>query len=121
MACMIVNGGSVIVHKIVDCVFEDIFVFQPTLFHDDRGYFMESFNKADFSSLTGQDVDFIQDNHSLSHHGVLRGMHHQSKHAQGKLLRVIHGEIFDVCIDVRRNSKTLGQWFGVKISAVNQK
>ena len=87
-----------------------VFVIEPAVFGDDRGFFMESFNVERFRELTGADVDFVQDNHSRSGAHVLRGIHYQIEHPQGKLVRVIEGAVFDVAIDLRRSSASFGQW-----------
>ncbi|MBQ9791019.1 MAG: dTDP-4-dehydrorhamnose 3,5-epimerase [Clostridia bacterium] len=95
---------------------EGLFVIEPTLFGDHRGYFMETYNEKDFAEA-GIDVKFVQDNESKSKKGVLRGLHFQKKNPQGKLVRVLEGEVFDVAVDLRANSKTFGKWFGVVLSA----
>jgi dTDP-4-dehydrorhamnose 3,5-epimerase len=99
----------------------DVFVIEPAVFGDDRGFFMESFNAAKFRELTGIDVAFVQDNHSRSSASVLRGIHYQIEHAQGKLVRVTEGAVFDVAVDLRRSSPHFGQWFGIELSAENKK
>ena len=91
------------------------------MFGDARGFFYESFNAKDFAESTGLDVSFVQDNHSKSAKGVLRGLHYQIQHAQGKLVRVVQGEVFDVAVDLRRTSATFGQWVGVHLSADNHR
>lgn len=95
---------------------EGLYVIEPTLFGDHRGYFMETYNEKDFTEA-GIDVKFVQDNESKSKKGVLRGLHFQKKNPQGKLVRVLEGEVFDVAVDLRANSKTYGKWFGVVLSA----
>ena len=101
---------------------QDVILFTPTVFVDGRGFFYESFNQQIFSQLTGLDCTFVQDNHSKSQLGVLRGLHYQlPPKAQGKLVRVISGEIFDVAVDIRKNSKTYGQWVGEILSSENKK
>jgi dTDP-4-dehydrorhamnose 3,5-epimerase len=97
----------------------DVLLLQPKVFGDARGFFYESFNARDFKAVTGLDVEFVQDNHSKSAKGVLRGLHYQINHAQGKLVRVVQGEVFDVAVDIRKNSDTFGQWIGVHLSAQN--
>jgi dTDP-4-dehydrorhamnose 3,5-epimerase len=92
-------------------------LLEPRLFGDDRGFFMETYNKAAFREATGMDVEFVQDNHSRSRRGVLRGLHYQIKQPQGKLVRVVTGEVFDVAVDLRRHSPTLGKWVGVTLSS----
>lgn len=99
----------------------DVLVLEPTVFGDDRGFFFESFNQRRFDEVIGRSVSFVQDNHSRSSRGVLRGLHYQVKQAQGKLLRVIQGEIFDVAVDIRRSSPTFGTWVGETLSAENKK
>lgn len=95
---------------------EGLFVIEPTLFGDHRGYFMETYNEKDFAEA-GIDVKFVQDNESKSKKGVLRGLHFQKNNPQGKLVRVLEGEVFDVAVDLRADSKTYGKWFGVVLSA----
>ena len=100
----------------------DVVVFEPRVFEDERGYFFESFNQQTFESAIGRSVTFVQDNHSHSIRGVLRGLHYQlAPRAQGKLMRVLSGEIFDVAIDLRRGSPTLGKWVGEILSAQNRR
>lgn len=99
----------------------EVLVLEPRVFGDARGFFYESFNARDFAQATGLQVDFVQDNHSKSARGVLRGLHYQIEHAQGKLVRVVQGEVFDVTVDLRRSSPTFGQWQGVHLSADNHK
>lgn len=91
------------------------------MFGDDRGFFMESFNARRFQELTGLERNFVQDNHSRSQKGVLRGLHYQVEQAQGKLMRVTAGEVFDVAVDIRRESPTFGKWVGVRLSAENKR
>jgi len=98
-----------------------VLILQPKVFGDARGFFFESFNQRDFAQATGLDVQFVQDNHSRSGKGVLRGLHYQIEHPQGKLVRVTQGEVFDVAVDMRRSSATFGQWEGVLLSAENQR
>ncbi len=100
---------------------EGVLVLEPKVFGDARGFFFESFNARDFVQATGLQCEFVQDNHSKSAKGVLRGMHYQELHPQGKLVRVTQGAVFDVVVDIRRNSKTYGQWFGCELSADNNK
>ncbi|AZB72272.1 dTDP-4-dehydrorhamnose 3,5-epimerase [Synechococcus elongatus] len=99
----------------------DVCLLEPKVFGDDRGFFLESFNAQTFTALTGLDVTFVQDNHSRSQQGVLRGLHYQIQQAQGKLVRCVVGEIFDVAVDLRRSSPQFGQWVGEKLSAENQR
>ena len=98
----------------------DVWLIKPTVFGDDRGFFYESFNAKAFQEATGVSPDFVQDNHSKSARGVLRGLHYQlPPHAQGKLVRVTQGAVFDVAVDIRRSSPTFGQWVGEVLSAEN--
>lgn len=99
-----------------------VLIFEPKIFSDDRGFFFESFNQRIFEQAVGRKVDFIQDNHSCSSIGVLRGLHYQLPPvAQAKLVRCLHGSIYDVAVDIRKNSRTLGQWVGIELSANNKK
>jgi dTDP-4-dehydrorhamnose 3,5-epimerase len=101
---------------------EGLFVFEPRVFADDRGAFFESFNAQRFREATGLDLDFVQDNHSISRKGVVRGLHYQlPPHAQGKLVRVAVGSAYDVAVDIRKTSATFGKWAGVLLSAENRK
>lgn len=100
----------------------DVLIIEPKVFGDDRGFFFESFNQKAFNETVGQEITFVQDNHSKSAKNVLRGLHYQlPPKAQGKLVRVIQGEVFDVAVDLRKGSKTYGQWVGEIISAENKK
>lgn len=99
---------------------EGVYVIEPKVFGDNRGYFMETYNYEEFKEA-GLDVNFVQDNQSSSTKGVLRGLHFQTKHSQGKLVRVVSGEVFDVAVDLRKNSNTYGKWTGVVLSAENKK
>ena len=99
----------------------EVLVLQPKVFGDSRGFFFESFNARDFAEATGLDVNFVQDNHSKSSRGVLRGLHYQIQNPQGKLVRVVQGEVFDVAVDLRRSSATFGQWVGEILNADNHK
>lgn len=99
----------------------DIILLEPRVFSDNRGYFFESFNQREFEAIIGQPVSFVQSNHSQSVQHVLRGLHYQIKHAQGKMVRVVVGEVFDVAVDLRRSSPTFGQWVGDVLSAANKK
>ena len=99
----------------------EVLILEPKVFGDARGFFYESFNARDFAQCTGLDVSFVQDNHSKSARGVLRGLHYQIQHAQGKLVRVVQGEVFDVAVDLRKSSATFGQWVGVHLSADNHR
>lgn len=100
---------------------DGVLVLEPKVFGDARGFFFESFNARDFAQATGLDMAFVQDNHSKSAKGVLRGLHYQTQHAQGKLVRVTQGAVFDVVVDIRKGSPTFGQWFGQELSAENNK
>lgn len=95
----------------------ELMILEPQVFGDERGFFFESFNQRVFSELTGSDANFVQDNHSRSTNGVLRGLHYQIQQAQGKLVRVVRGAVFDVAVDLRRQSSTFGQWVGVTLDA----
>ena len=99
----------------------DVLVLEPKVFGDARGFFFESFNARDFAQATGLQVEFVQDNHSKSARGVLRGLHYQIQHAQGKLVRVVQGEVFDVAVDLRRSSPTFGRWVGERLNADNHR
>lgn len=99
----------------------DVLIIEPKVFGDDRGFFFESFNQREFAEATGVEVNFVQDNHSMSKRGVLRGLHYQLEHTQGKLVRVVRGAVFDVAVDLRQSSKTFKQWVGVELSADNHK
>ncbi len=99
----------------------DVLIIEPKVFVDERGFFFESFNKNDFSKAVGKEVTFVQDNHSLSKKGVLRGLHYQMEQTQGKLVRVAKGAVFDVAVDLRQSSPSFGQWVGFELSAENRK
>ena len=100
----------------------DVLIIETKVFGDDRGFFFESFNQKAFNQATGLQVDFVQDNHSRSARGVLRGLHYQlAPHAQGKLVRVVRGAVFDVAVDIRRSSPTFGRWVGVELSEENHR
>lgn len=108
--------------KIVDTAITDVKIIEPAVFGDERGFFFESFNQAKFNQAIGYDVMFVQDNHSRSAKGVLRGLHYQlPPHPQGKLVRCVVGEVFDVAVDIRKSSPTFGQWVGVYLSAENKR
>lgn len=101
---------------------DGLMLFEPRVFADERGVFFESFNDAQFRKATGFAGQFVQDNHSVSHKGVLRGLHYQlAPHAQGKLVRVVAGAAFDVAVDIRKGSPTFGKWAGVELSAANRR
>lgn len=99
----------------------DVLLFEPKIFGDDRGFFFESFNRRKFAEVTGREVDFVQDNHSRSVKNVLRGLHYQIQHPQGKLVRVVQGSVLDVAVDVRNSSPTFGQHIAVELSAENKR
>lgn len=99
----------------------DVFLIEPRVFGDDRGFFFESFNHAQFEKAIGRSIEFVQDNHSRSVKNVLRGLHYQIHQPQGKLVRVVQGEVFDVAVDLRKSSKTFGQWVGEILSAENKR
>jgi len=107
--------------KIIPTPIDGLLVIEPTVFGDDRGFFYESFNAQRFAGLTGVQLPFVQDNHSRSARGVLRGMHYQVRQAQGKLVRVTTGSVFDVAVDLRRSSPTFGRWYGLELSAENKR
>lgn len=106
--------------KVTKCDIEGLYVIEPTVFTDNRGFFMETYNKKDFEDA-GLGMDFVQDNQSKSVKGVLRGLHFQKKHPQGKLVRVIRGSVFDVAVDIRKGSPTYGKWYGTTLSEENKK
>jgi dTDP-4-dehydrorhamnose 3,5-epimerase len=99
----------------------DVLVIEPRVFGDDRGFFLESYNRRAFREATGVDADFVQDNHSRSAVNVLRGLHYQLRQPQGKLVRVVAGEVFDVAVDLRRSSPNYGRWMGLHLSAENKR
>lgn len=106
--------------KVTNCDIEGLFIIEPAVFPDERGYFMETYNQRDFEAF-GLGMTFVQDNQSMSEKGVLRGLHFQKQYPQGKLVRVVRGKVFDVAVDLRKNSDTYGKWFGVELSAENKK
>ena len=107
--------------NVIQTAIPDLLILEPKVFGDARGFFMESYNARTFRELTGLDVDFVQDNHSRSAKGVLRGLHYQIQQAQGKLVRVVRGSVFDVAVDLRKASPTFGLWAGVELSEENQR
>jgi len=107
--------------KVTPTAIPDVLIIEPKVFGDDRGWFFESFNEKDFSAAVDHSVTFVQDNHSSSKKGVLRGLHYQMEQTQGKLVRVCHGAVFDVAVDLRKSSSTFGKWVGVELSAENKK
>lgn len=108
--------------KVIKTEIPDVLIFEPKVFGDDRGFFMESFNQKVFEEAVGRKVEFVQDNHSKSSIGVLRGLHYQlAPYAQAKLVRCVVGEVFDVAVDIRKDSETFGKWVGVHLSAENKR
>lgn len=108
--------------KVIDTDIPDVKIIEPTVFGDERGFFMETWNQNKFEELvTGKPTQFVQDNHSKSKKGILRGLHYQTENTQGKLVRVISGEVFDVVVDIRKGSPTFGKWVGVYLSAENKR
>lgn len=107
--------------KVTQTSIADVLIIEPNVFGDDRGFFFESFNQKVWLEKTGIERNFVQDNHSRSVKGVLRGLHYQIEHAQGKLVRVVAGEVYDVAVDIRKSSSTFGQWVGVHLSEQNKK
>ncbi|WP_335911628.1 dTDP-4-dehydrorhamnose 3,5-epimerase [Shewanella indica] len=108
--------------KVIDTKISDVKIIEPTVFGDERGFFMETWNQKRFEDLvTGKPTQFVQDNHSKSKKGILRGLHYQTENTQGKLVRVVYGEVFDVAVDIRKNSPTFGQWVGEYLSADNKR
>jgi len=107
--------------NVITTPLEGLLVLEPRVFGDDRGFFFESFNARRFAELTGVSLPFVQDNHSRSAKGVLRGLHYQIQQAQGKLVRATAGSVFDVAVDMRKSSATFGQWYGIELSAENKK
>ncbi|WP_395402526.1 dTDP-4-dehydrorhamnose 3,5-epimerase [Pseudoduganella sp. UC29_106] len=107
--------------KVISTNIDGLLVVEPNVFGDDRGFFFESFNARRFAELTGVEAEFVQDNHSRSAKNVLRGLHYQIEQAQGKLVRVTAGSVFDVAVDLRKSSPTFGKWFGIELSAENKR
>jgi dTDP-4-dehydrorhamnose 3,5-epimerase len=108
--------------KVIDTNIADVKIIEPAVFGDERGFFMETWNQQKFEELvTGKPTKFVQDNHSKSKKGILRGLHYQTENTQGKLVRVVSGEVFDVAVDIRKESSTFGQWVGVYLSAENKR
>lgn len=107
--------------KVTPTAIPDVLVIEPKVFGDARGFFFESFNRKAFHEATGLDMDFVQDNHSRSGKGVLRGLHYQVQQPQGKLVRVVRGAVFDVAVDIRKDSPTFGQWVGTELSEDNHR
>ena len=107
--------------KIISTAIADVLIIEPRVFGDARGFFFESFNQQAFKNATGLNPDFVQDNHSRSAKGVLRGLHYQIEQPQGKLVRVVRGAVFDVAVDLRKTSATFGQWVGAELSEENKR
>ena len=107
--------------SVINTAIPEVKIFEPKVFGDERGFFMESFNQQSFSEAIGREVNFVQDNHSRSTQGVLRGLHYQIQQPQGKLVRVVAGEVYDVAVDIRIASPTFGQWVGVLLSGENKR
>lgn len=108
--------------KVIDTRIPDVKIIEPSVFGDDRGFFMETWNQKKFEELVaGKSTRFVQDNHSKSKKGILRGLHYQTENTQGKLVRVVSGEVFDVAVDIRKDSPTFGKWVGVYLSAENKR
>ena len=108
--------------KVIETDIPDVKIIEPDVFGDERGFFMETWNQNKFEELvTGKPTQFVQDNHSKSKKGILRGLHYQTENTQGKLVRVVSGEVFDVAVDIRKGSPTFGKWVGVYLSAENKR
>jgi dTDP-4-dehydrorhamnose 3,5-epimerase len=107
--------------KIIQTAIPDLLIIEPKVFGDERGFFFESFNRRQFARLTGRDVDFVQDNHSRSAKNVLRGLHYQIQHPQGKLVRAVQGAVLDVAVDIRKSSPTFGRHVALELSAENKR
>ena len=107
--------------KAIKTAISDLLIIEPKVYADDRGFFFESFNRHKFAELTGREVDFVQDNHSRSVNNVLRGLHYQIRHAQGKLVRVTFGAVLDVAVDIRKSSRTFGMYVAEVLSAENKR
>lgn len=107
--------------KVTPTAIPDVLIIEPKVFGDSRGFFYESFNQRTFNQATGRDVNFVQDNHSRSAKGVLRGLHYQIQQPQGKLVRVVRGAVFDVAVDIRKSSPTFGHWVGVELTEDNHR
>lgn len=107
--------------QVIPTSLPEVLILEPRVFGDSRGFFFESFNQRDFEEATGQRCVFVQDNHSRSARNVLRGLHYQIQHSQGKLVRVVAGEVFDVAVDMRKSSPNFGKWVGVTLSAENKR
>jgi dTDP-4-dehydrorhamnose 3,5-epimerase len=107
--------------KVTPSALPEVLIVEPKVFGDERGFFLESFNRRDFRAATGLDLDFVQDNHSRSGRNVLRGIHYQVTRPQGKLVRVVRGAVFDVAVDLRRSSPRFGRWVGIELSEENKR
>ncbi len=107
--------------KVIRTEIPEVLILEPNVFGDDRGFFMESYNRSTWFEKSGVDLEFVQDNHSRSGRGVLRGLHYQIRQPQGKLVRVTAGEVFDVAVDLRRSSPTFGRWVGAHLGEVNKR
>lgn len=107
--------------KVISTAIPDVLILEPKVFGDDRGFFIESFNQKVFDQAVGSEINFVQDNHSRSTKGVLRGLHYQAVNPQGKLVRCVRGSVFDVAVDIRRSSATFGQWIGVELNETNHR
>lgn len=107
--------------RVIPTAIAGVFIIEPHVFGDSRGFFLESFNRKAFGVATGLEVDFVQDNHSRSSRGILRGLHYQIRHPQGKLVRVVRGAVFDVTVDLCRSSPTFGKWVGVELTEDNHR
>ncbi len=107
--------------KVIPTAIADVLIIEPRVFGDERGFFYESFNQKAFNQATGLALNFVQDNHSRSSKGVLRGLHYQLRQPQGKLVRVVRGAVFDVAVDIRKTSPTFGQWVGVELTEHNHR
>ena len=107
--------------KVTPTAIPDVLIIEPKVFYDTRGFFFESFNQQAFNEATGQDVNFVQDNHSRSATGALRGLHYQIQQPQGKLVRVVRGAVFDVAVDIRKSSTTFGKWVGIELNEDNHR
>jgi dTDP-4-dehydrorhamnose 3,5-epimerase len=108
-------------YNVIHTAIPEVLILEPKVFGDSRGFFFESFNAKDFANVTGLEVEFVQDNHSRSAKGVLRGLHYQLQQAQGKLVRVTQGAVFDVAVDIRKSSPTFGKWVGCELSDSNHR
>lgn len=108
-------------YTVTSTAIPDVLILEPKVFGDSRGFFFESFNAQDFAKATGLNVEFVQDNHSRSSQGVLRGLHYQLQQPQGKLVRVVRGAVFDVAVDIRKSSPTFGQWVGCELTEDNHR